>query len=76
MGPLEHVTYEFVPTSPAVSHMSGSSNFDNFRAGWLVALQLPLYWVLLPGLVRGARGVMVIELGNGLGDTNSNPRRG
>ena len=27
----EYVTYEFVPTSPAVSHMSGSSNFDSFH---------------------------------------------
>ena len=27
-GPLEYVTYKFVPTSLAVSCMSGSSNFD------------------------------------------------
>ena len=27
-GPQEYFTYEVVPTSPAVSHMSGSSNFD------------------------------------------------
>ena len=26
--------YQFVLTSPAVSHMSGSSNFDSFRDGW------------------------------------------
>ena len=33
-GPQEYVTYEFVPTSPAVSHMSGSSYLDSFRDGW------------------------------------------
>ena len=30
-GPQEYITYESVLTSPAVSHMSGSSNFDSFR---------------------------------------------
>ena len=34
-GPQEYVVYEFVLTSPAVSHMSGSSNLDSF-----------LWWVL------------------------------
>ena len=29
-GPQEYVTYKFVPTSPAVSHMSGLSNLDTF----------------------------------------------
>ena len=29
-----YVAYEFVLTSPAVSRMSGSSNFDSFRDGW------------------------------------------
>ena len=33
-GPQEYITYELVPTFPAVSHMSGSSNFDSFRGGW------------------------------------------
>ena len=33
-SPQEHVTYEFVPTSPAVSHMSGSSHLDSFRIEW------------------------------------------
>ena len=33
-GPQEYVTHEFVPTSPAVSYMSGLSNLDNFRDGW------------------------------------------
>ena len=33
-GPQEYITYEFFPTSPAVSHMSGSFNLDNFRDGW------------------------------------------
>ena len=32
--PLEYITHEFVLTSPAVSRMSGSSNFDNFRDEW------------------------------------------
>ena len=27
------ITYEFVPTSPAMSHMSGSSNFDSLHDG-------------------------------------------
>ena len=33
-GPQEYVTYEFVPISPAVSRMSGSSNLDSFCDGW------------------------------------------
>ena len=33
-GPPEYITYELVPTSPAESSMSGSSNFDSFRDGW------------------------------------------
>ena len=32
--PQEYLTYEFVPTPPAVSRMSGLSNFDSFRDGW------------------------------------------
>ena len=32
-GPQEYVTYEFVPTSPATSHMSGLSDLDSFRDG-------------------------------------------
>ena len=32
-GPQEYITYEFILTSPAVSHMSGSSNLDSFRDG-------------------------------------------
>ena len=50
-GPREYITYEFVPTSPAVSCMSGSSNFDSFRDGWLVTVQLLFCGVLSPGLV-------------------------
>ena len=30
-GPKEYITNELVPTSPAVSCMSGSSNLDSFR---------------------------------------------
>ena len=31
--PLEYITHELVPTSPAVSCISGSSNLDSFRDG-------------------------------------------
>ena len=51
-GPWEHITYKFVPTSPAVSCMSGSSNLDSFCDGWLVAVQLLLSGVLPPGHVQ------------------------
>ena len=37
-GPNEYITYELVPASPAVSCMSGSSNFDSFRDGRQVAV--------------------------------------
>ena len=33
-GPLEYITYELVPTSLAVSCMSGLSNFDSLHDGW------------------------------------------
>ena len=33
-GLQEYITYELVPTSPAMSLVSGSSNFDSFRYGW------------------------------------------
>ena len=33
-GPQEYIPYELVPTSLAVSCMSGSSNLDSFRDGW------------------------------------------
>ena len=33
-GLLEYIFYELVPTSPVLSRMSGSSNFDSFRDGW------------------------------------------
>ena len=32
--PQEYITYELIPTSPAVSHMSGLSNFDSFSDEW------------------------------------------
>ena len=37
-GPHEYVTYEFVHTFLAVSHMTGSSNLDSFRDGLLVVV--------------------------------------
>ena len=43
-GPPEYIT------SPAVSRMSDSSNFDNFRDGWQVVVQLLL--CSPPGLVQ------------------------
>ena len=49
-GPQEYITYELVPTYPAMDRMSASSNFDSFRDGWSVALQLLLCGVLSPGL--------------------------
>ena len=32
--PQEYIIYELVPTSLAVSSVSGSFNFDSFRDGW------------------------------------------
>ena len=43
-GPQEYITYELIPTSPAVSHMSGLSNFDSFHDGWLVAVIAAALW--------------------------------
>ena len=37
-GPQEYVANEFFLTLPAVAYMSGSSNLDCFRDGWLVAV--------------------------------------
>ena len=51
-GPQEYIAYEFVLTSRIVPRMSGSSNFDSFRDGCLVAVQLLFCWVWPPGLVR------------------------
>ena len=33
-GPQGYTAYEFILTSPALSHMSDSSNLDSFRDGW------------------------------------------
>ena len=51
-GPWENITYELVPTSPAVSCMPGSSNLDSFRDGWLVTVQPRLCGVLPLGPVQ------------------------
>ena len=40
--PQKYITYELAPTSPAVFRMSVPSNFDSFRDGWSVAVQLLL----------------------------------
>ena len=52
-GPQEYITNDLLPTSPAMSSISGSSNFDSFRIGWYVVVQLLLLCgVLQPGLVQ------------------------
>ena len=51
-GSQEYTAYEFGHTSPVVSRVSGSSNLDSFRDGWLVAVQLLLCDVLPPGLIQ------------------------
>ena len=38
-GPLDYITYELVPASPAVSCMSGSSNLNSFRDRRQVSLR-------------------------------------
>ena len=50
--PQEYITDELLPTYPAMSHIPGWSNFDSCRDGLLVAVQLLLCGVLLPGLVQ------------------------
>ena len=47
-----YIIYEFVPASPAVSCMSGSSNLNSFRGRRHVAVQLVSCGVLPPGLVQ------------------------
>ena len=39
-----YISYEFVPASPAVSCMSGSSNLNSFRDRGQVAVQLVVLW--------------------------------
>ena len=48
----EYVLYEFVPASPAVSCISGSSDLDSFRDGWEVTVQLLLCRVLTPEFIQ------------------------
>ena len=50
-GPQEYIAFEFVLASPEVSHMSGSSNLDSLRDGWLVAVELLFCGMLPPWLV-------------------------
>ena len=52
VGSIRVHLYEFVPASPAVSCMSGSSNLDSFRDGRQVAVYLVPCGVLPPGLVQ------------------------
>ena len=58
-GPLEYITYELVPTSAAVSRMSGSSNFDSFWDGWQVGVQLLLCGCCQQDLFNIARSILV-----------------
>ena len=43
-GPLEYVTYEFIPSSLAVSRISGSSNLDSFRDGLVSGCTAVALW--------------------------------
>ena len=64
-GPQDFISYELVLNSPAGSRMSGSSNFDSFRDGQLVAVQLLLCGLLLPELVQYCSqhsGVVAVKL--------------
>ena len=51
-GSIRVISYEFVPASPAVSCMSGSSNLNSFRDRGQVAVQLVSCGVFPPGLVQ------------------------
>ena len=53
---------ELIPTSPAVSRMSGSSDLDSFQDGWLVTTQLLLCRVLPPELVQYCSHHSCVEL--------------
>ena len=53
-GPWENIVYEFILTSPAVSYMSCSSNFDGFLDRWYVTVQLLFCGMLLPGFQEDA----------------------
>ena len=50
--PLKYVTYELVPTSPALSPMSGSFNLHSFRDWWEVTVQLLFCGLVPPVLVQ------------------------
>ena len=63
-GPKEYIAYEYVLMSPAVSHMSRSSNFDSFRDGWLVAVQMLFCGVLPPGIVQYCSRLLVRHVQN------------
>ena len=47
-----YIPYELIPSSPAVSFMSGSSNLNIFRDKSQLAVQLVSCRVLPPGLVQ------------------------
>ena len=49
VGVHKSTSHEFVPASPAVSRMSGSSNLNSFRDRRQVAVQLASCGVLPPG---------------------------
>ena len=65
-GPSEYITYEILPTSPAVSCMSGSSNLDSFHDGWKLAVQLLLCGVLPSGLVLYYYGRALSSISEGV----------
>ena len=51
-GLRKYIPNELIPTFTAVSCISGSSNFDNFRDRWSVAEQLLICGVLPPWLIQ------------------------
>ena len=63
-GPQEYVAYEFIPISPVVSHMSGSSNFDSFVMGGRWACICCLEGRCLQDLFSIAHSIPVLKLNN------------
>ena len=57
-GPQEYITYEFVPTSPAVS---GSSKLDSFRAAALRGAASRTCSILLAAFFNSVLGVWILR---------------
>ena len=63
-GPQDYITYEFVPTSPAVSRMSGLSNLDSFRDGRLCPYSSCFVGCYLQDLFNIARSTLTTTTTN------------